>query len=352
MPGDYKQNFLAQADFFEAQRDSASASGHPEVPSPARIEENGSHNDISDRRATSTDFEDPFSGLENTVSSGAEHSQEIWNDYKRKIEAKALDLGRRERHFGREGSGREEVVHSRPKRLESSVVCSPASSEDGRLVDTSPGAFGASHGGRKGQGRSDHNASGTYYTEPDDTPSAHARSRISSFRARRAFAWQSRGQHHTRSEHQELKQSVRHLGIAVLRGIESDHEKESSRSRWLAAALRRAYDLNWVPTSLVINIADIEMDRERRAVILVLRSGTHIVDRHTRIDVVGTADDVAVSELVAAVQRRGWHAVKLYGDDDFKRAAAAQLGSLDPPVLVQNDPPVEPSYNSSTRPSL
>ena len=71
---------------------------------------------------------------------------------------------------------------------------------------------------------------------------------------------------------------------------------------------------------------------------LVLKSGTRIIDRLDRIDVVGTADDVAVSELVEAVQRRGWTSVKVYGGPEFRRAAAMLLQGLEPPIAVADSP--------------
>lgn len=108
--------------------------------------------------------------------------------------------------------------------------------------------------------------------------------------------------------------------------------------RWLAAALRDAYDLGWVPEAMIANIAGVHVDREHRAVILVLKSGTRIVDLLDRIDIVGTADDIAVGELVEAVRRRGWASVEVYGMPEFRRAAALLLQGLEPPVAVADSP--------------
>ena len=75
-----------------------------------------------------------------------------------------------------------------------------------------------------------------------------------------------------------------------------------------------------MPEALVANIASVHVDLEHQAIILVLKSGTRIIDRLDRIDVVGTADDVAVSELVEAVRRRGWTSVKVHGAPAFRSA--------------------------------
>ena len=85
----------------------------------------------------------------------------------------------------------------------------------------------------------------------------------------------------------------------------------------------------------------IDVDRERRAVILTLRSGTRLIDRLDRIDVVSNADDVAVDEMTEAVRRRGWDAVEVYGDLAFRRATALRLQLLEPPVAVADSPLTE-----------
>jgi hypothetical protein len=102
--------------------------------------------------------------------------------------------------------------------------------------------------------------------------------------------------------------------------------------------MARAYDLNWVPERLVANLARVDMDAEHGAIILVLLSGTRIVDRHDRIDVLGTTDDVAIDEIVEAVRRRGWGTVTVEGDTEFRVAAASALYATEPPVTVINSP--------------
>ena len=122
---------------------------------------------------------------------------------------------------------------------------------------------------------------------------------------------------------------------------ETEDAQLARRRRWLAAALRDAYDLAWVPESVTARIHAIDVDPAHGAVIITLVSGTRLVDRQDRIDVMGIADDVAIDELVAAVRRRRWDAVELYGDPAFRRAAAIRLQLLDPPIAVVDSPLTE-----------
>ena len=103
------------------------------------------------------------------------------------------------------------------------------------------------------------------------------------------------------------------------------------RTRWLAVAFRNAYDLGWVPEAMGANIASVHVDLKHQAVILVLKSGTRIIDHLDRID-------VAVSELVEAVRRRGWTLVRVHGGPEFRRAAAMLLQGLEPPIAVADSP--------------
>ena len=115
------------------------------------------------------------------------------------------------------------------------------------------------------------------------------------------------------------------------------------RRRWIAATMRDAYDMAWVPESVAANIRDVFINEHHAAVVLTLWSGTRLVDRHDRIYVVGEVDDIAVAELVEAVRRRGWDAVELHGEDAFRRAAARALALVEPPIAVAGNPldPVE-----------
>ena len=111
------------------------------------------------------------------------------------------------------------------------------------------------------------------------------------------------------------------------------------RRRWIAACLRQAYNLDWVPESVTARIVAVDWIASDKALVLTLDTGTLLVDRFDRIDVVGNADDVAVSELVACVRRRGWQAVRLFGSDQFRVDAACAL--LAAGIQVE-DPPVAP----------
>ena len=133
-----------------------------------------------------------------------------------------------------------------------------------------------------------------------------------------------------------------HRAVWLVRDPQEDAQARlARRTRWLAAAMRSAYGLEWVPERLVANLDFVHVDRERRAVILVLRSGTRLVDSLDRIDVVGTADDIAVAELVEAVRRRGWGRVRLHGPPEFRHAAALRLQALEPPIAVADNPLTE-----------
>ena len=64
-----------------------------------------------------------------------------------------------------------------------------------------------------------------------------------------------------------------------------------------------------------------------------------------RIDVVGTADDVGISELVEAVRCRGWISVRVYGGPKFRRAAAMLLQGLELPIAVADSPSERPTLS-------
>ena len=77
-----------------------------------------------------------------------------------------------------------------------------------------------------------------------------------------------------------------------------------------------------MPEALVARIARVEWHAATRTVILTLDTGTRLLDRGDRIDVIGRADDLAIAELVASAQRKGWTAVRITGSAAFRRAAA------------------------------
>lgn len=103
-----------------------------------------------------------------------------------------------------------------------------------------------------------------------------------------------------------------------------------------AAALREAYGLEgWMPKEMIANIRRIEYDAASGRVGLLLSDGTRIVDDGSRISLTnGRLTTTAADEMLAAVQRRGWTAVTLTGDDQFKNAMALRLALAEPPVAV------------------
>ena len=133
--------------------------------------------------------------------------------------------------------------------------------------------------------------------------------------------------------------SFQHMKISLVHTLDEGRaERRARRQRWVAANMARAYDMAWVPERLVANLDRVDVDADHGAIILVLLSGTRIVDRQDRIDVIGKADDVAVEEVAEAVRRRGWRAVSLEGDMDFRVAAAKALYAMSPPVNVLHSP--------------
>lgn len=129
--------------------------------------------------------------------------------------------------------------------------------------------------------------------------------------------------------------------------MEPDAECLARRRRWLAAALKGAYDLGWVPESVVANLRHIHV--KDGAVVLTLITGTRLIDGQDRIDLVGRVDDVSVDEIVEAVRRRGWDAVEIEGSAGFRHAVAWRLASLDPPVTVVGSPLTETEMMGAER---
>ena len=126
---------------------------------------------------------------------------------------------------------------------------------------------------------------------------------------------------------------VRHQAV---RRVGTSRDREVRRRRWVARCLRRHYDLDWVPETIAARIVAVDWHADSQALILTLDTGTRLIDRHDRIDVVGTADDVAIAELVACVVRRGWEAVTVHGDPGFRAAATRAL--LEAGIEVANAP--------------
>lgn len=133
---------------------------------------------------------------------------------------------------------------------------------------------------------------------------------------------------------------IREPSPAPVRGIElasaergADMVDERKRV-WILVAIRKRYDTGWLPPAVVEHIVDYQYDRRSEEVVLTLDTGARIRDGMTQILLEGQVDEIGVTELVAAVQRRGWQSVNLTGDLAFQRAAALRLALLDPPVGV------------------
>ena len=126
---------------------------------------------------------------------------------------------------------------------------------------------------------------------------------------------------------------VRHQAVRL---AGTSRDREVRRRRWVARCLRRHYDLDWVPETIAARIRAVTWHATLEAIVLTLDTGTRLVDRGDRIDVVGTADDVAIAELVACVRRRGWERVEVFGPPGFRTAAARAL--LEAGIEVENPP--------------
>ena len=115
-------------------------------------------------------------------------------------------------------------------------------------------------------------------------------------------------------------------------------DRKARQAAWIAIQLRQAYDTGWLPPSAAARIARVKIDEQANAVVITLLSGTLLVDRRDRVDVIGRADDMAVEELAEAVRRRGWDAVVVEGDQEFRVAISRRLAALRPPVHIVANP--------------
>jgi hypothetical protein len=140
--------------------------------------------------------------------------------------------------------------------------------------------------------------------------------------------WEAGEQRATRLDRPETRRAVILLHPAI--------RPDGSHRRRLAAAMRRAYDSGWVPESVTVRLRDVRVDGD--TVVLTLVTGSRILDRPDSIEIFGQADDVAVSEIVEAVGRKGWPMVAVQGSMDFRVAAAKALLALDPPIRVERSP--------------
>ena len=107
---------------------------------------------------------------------------------------------------------------------------------------------------------------------------------------------------------------------------EDDRARRRRRAAFLAVLLRRAYSLSdWLPAETLLHLRRVDVHPGTGTVLITLNSGTRILDTGDRITVRGTADDVAISEMVACAARRGWQAVEVSGSDEFRREASRAL---------------------------
>ena len=107
---------------------------------------------------------------------------------------------------------------------------------------------------------------------------------------------------------------------------EDERSQRERMQRFRAMLLRRAYVLaDHLPVWAVLNLRRIDVDPSGRYVLLTLWSGTQLLDTGDRITVRGNADDVAISEMVACAERRGWQAVEVSGPDEFRVEASRAL---------------------------
>ena len=111
-----------------------------------------------------------------------------------------------------------------------------------------------------------------------------------------------------------------------LRCAEDPKTVRERRLRFLALLVRREYKLSdYLPVEAVLALRRVDADRRGKYILLTLWSGTQILDTGDKITVKGPADDVTVAELAACVARRGWQAVEVDGDPEFRVAAAREL---------------------------
>lgn len=107
---------------------------------------------------------------------------------------------------------------------------------------------------------------------------------------------------------------------------ESERARRKRRAAFLAVLLKRAYSLSeWLPPETLLHLRRVDVHPETGTVLITLNSGTRILDTGDRVTVRGTADDIAISELVACAERRGWQAVEVSGSAEFRAEASRAL---------------------------
>ena len=112
----------------------------------------------------------------------------------------------------------------------------------------------------------------------------------------------------------------------VVRVACDDEERAERQRRFRLLMLRRAYPLcAWLPPEAVLHMARVDWEPVSGRLLLVLTSGTRLLDSGDRILLKGHADDLSVSEMAACVERRGWPVVAIEGDPEFRAEIAREL---------------------------
>jgi len=105
-----------------------------------------------------------------------------------------------------------------------------------------------------------------------------------------------------------------------------EEERVERQRRFRLLMLRRAYPLcAWLPPEAVLHMARVDWEPVSGRLLLVLTSGTRLLDSGDRILLKGRADDLSVSEMAACVERRGWGSVVVEGDPEFRAEMAREL---------------------------
>ncbi len=234
------------------------------------------------------------------------------------------------------------IETERPKPDPNSVVdaLEYESGEDGYSADPQPSERTAAEGRRR-QDRPDLAEPRPDHGKPDGDASQARRTRSedvnrsrSARRARERAEFRSRasrpGDERLRSARQRMR-DVQPPGIA----LGNQEARRLRRESFMACLLRQAYSPDqWVSDETVANLARIELDRDLGRVTLHLRGGGRIIDTGDQLRLVGAPRDVAVTELLALVDRHDWQSVAIDGDPDFRQRVAAELLGRRPPVQV------------------
>ena len=192
-------------------------------------------------------------------------------------------------------------------------------------------APGGGIGGGGGGGHVAHRSNGAWLREADEASRAAAARRLR--RILEAAALEERLRASDRLDgwmEATRREPVRSLpcgtGNRTIACAEGERSQRERQLRFRALLLRRAYVLaDHLPLVAVLNLRRIDTDPSGRFVLLTLHSGTQLLDTGDRVTVRGTADDIAIAELVACAERRGWEAVEVTGSKEFRIEASRAL---------------------------